>query len=349
MNAQALSIGRARPLRGAVSRTARVRVRCSANKSLLEEIEVEVRPGVMQGFWEWEGHRIRYQRSGEAGPAVLLVHGFGGNADHWRKSTPELGAAGHRAYAIDLLGYGYSDKPDPKSAPPNSIYCFETWGRQLVDFIDQEIAAETTIIANSVGGLAALQAGIYAPARVPGVQLINISLRGLHVSRQPPLQRPLVAALQRVLQETPLGRAFFGSVAKPQAVKNILRQCYARKDAVTDELVECILNPGLQPGAAEVFLDFIGYSGGPLPEDLIAQARVPVSLLWGVEDPWEDCKEGRRLFAPLPAVTEFVELPGCGHCPQDEAPELVNPRIAAFVASCVERRAAEGAPAAVAA
>jgi len=56
-----------------------------------------------------------------------------------------------------------------------------------------------------------------------------------------------------------------------QSVKNVLRQCYGDKDAVTDELVDCILKPGLQPGAVDVFLDFISYSGGPLPEELIEQ------------------------------------------------------------------------------
>lgn len=40
--------------------------------------EVEVRPGILEGYWIWQGHRIRYQRSGEAGPAVLCVHGAWG-------------------------------------------------------------------------------------------------------------------------------------------------------------------------------------------------------------------------------------------------------------------------------
>lgn len=47
-------------------------------------------------------------------------------------------------------------------------------------------------------------------------------------------------------RETPLGAAFFGSVATPRTVKNILCQAYANDAAVTDELVECILKPGLQ-------------------------------------------------------------------------------------------------------
>ena len=98
---------------------------------------------VREGFWEWEGHRIRYTRAGfgdddefnENGdgddknptsssssspsgkrPLLVCVHGFGGNADHWRKNVPELAQSGCRVAAIDLLGYGYSSKPDPKKS-----------------------------------------------------------------------------------------------------------------------------------------------------------------------------------------------------------------------------------------
>ena len=52
-------------------------------------------------------------------------------------------------------------------------------------------------------------------AAVAGVQLLNISLRMLHVRKQAPWQRPFVAALQRALRDTPLGTWFFASVAKP--------------------------------------------------------------------------------------------------------------------------------------
>ncbi len=83
---------------------------------------------------------------------MLLVHGFGGNADHWRKNTPALAARGHRAYAIDLLGYGYSDKPDPRGGPPNTIYTFDTWGAQLADFAAEVVGGPAFVSCNSVGG-----------------------------------------------------------------------------------------------------------------------------------------------------------------------------------------------------
>lgn len=73
------------------------------------------------------------------------------DSDHWRKNIPTL-AKSHRVYAIDLLGYGFSDKPDPKALPPNTLYTFETWGRQVLDFLSDVVNDRAFLICNSVGG-----------------------------------------------------------------------------------------------------------------------------------------------------------------------------------------------------
>lgn len=99
-------------------------------------------------------------------------------------------------------------------------------------------------------------------------------------------------------------------------MKNILRQAYGRKEAVTDELIDKILSPGLEAGAVDVFLDFISYSSGPLPEELLALTKARVSILWGEADPWESHTLGKALFSPYACVEEFITLPGIGHCPQ---------------------------------
>ena len=65
----------------------------------------------------------------------------------------------------------------------------------------------------------------------------------------------------------------------------------------------------MQPGAVEVFLDFISYSGGPLPEELLPQTACPVSILWGEADPWEPIELGRA-YADYDCVEEFIPLPG---------------------------------------
>ena len=74
--------------------------------------------GTPNRVWEWRGQRIRYQALGDEAlpsnaPSVVFVHGLFVNADHWRKNLPALARAGYRAFAIDLLGYGYSSKPPP--------------------------------------------------------------------------------------------------------------------------------------------------------------------------------------------------------------------------------------------
>lgn len=55
-----------------------------------------------------------------------------------------------------------------------------------------------------------------APEKCLGVQLMNVSLRMLHTTKQAPWQRPLVASFQRLLRETQVGRWFFNAIAKPQ-------------------------------------------------------------------------------------------------------------------------------------
>ncbi|XP_013607330.1 PREDICTED: uncharacterized protein LOC106313943 [Brassica oleracea var. oleracea] len=75
----------------------------------------------------------------------------------------------------------------------------------------------------------------------------------------------------------------------------------------------------LEPGAVDVFLEFICYYGGPLPEDLLPQFKCPVLVAWGEKDPWDPIKLGK-------AYGNFDAAP------QDEKPEMVNPLIESVVA-----------------
>jgi pimeloyl-ACP methyl ester carboxylesterase len=250
--------------------------------------------------------------------------------DHFRNNLSKLGEK-HRAFAIDLLGYGYSSKPDPRKAEVNSIYNFATWSDQLLDFIDDKIGERTCLTCNSVGGIAGLEAAIKAPEKITSVQVMNISLRMLHIEKQPKLLKPFVSLLQKTLRTSALGPLFFKQIATKDGVRNVLRQCYSDPSAVTDELVDIILNPGLEHGAVDVFLDFISYSGGPLPEKQLEKCPVPVSVVWGEDDPWEKIEWGRE-FVHYPSVEEFISIPNTGHCPMDENPDAVNPIIESWAA-----------------
>lgn len=285
---------------------------------------------VVTETWQWRGFPIRYQSAGNTGTPLLLIHGFGASSDHWRKNLPEL-AQTNRVFALDLLGFGFSAKPEPGNP---LHYCFETWGQQILDFCHDVIGEPAFLIGNSIGCIVALQAASMAPDRVRGIAMLDCSLRLLHERKQAEISwyRSASARLvQKILANRAIGHFFFSQIATPKTVRKVLLQAYGQKAAVTDELVDLLLKPAAEPGAADVFLAFIRYSQGPLAEDLLPQVQCPVLILWGDRDPWEPIDLGRSL-AHYPAVEAFIPLEGVGHCPQDEVPERVNPLLRDWVA-----------------
>lgn len=199
------------------------------------------------------------------------------------------------------------------------------------EFCADVVKGEAFFICNSIGGLVGLQAAVMAPHICKGIVLLNISLRMLHIKKQPWYGRPFIKAFQSLLRNTAVGQLFYKAVATPKSVRNILCQCYYDTSKVTDELVEKILLPGLEPGAVDVFLDFLCYSDGPLPEELLPKVKCPVLVVWGDKDPWEPVELGKG-YGDFDVVEDFVVLPNVGHCPQDETPDLVNPLVESFVA-----------------
>jgi pimeloyl-ACP methyl ester carboxylesterase len=279
--------------------------------------------------WIWQGFPICYQMQGNSGPAVVLVHGFGASWWHWRKNIPVL-AASCRVYALDLIGFGASAKPLPGE---KITYTLETWGQQVADFCREVVGEAAFLVGNSIGCIAILQAATTNPDVVLGTALLNCSLRLLHDRKRPTLpwtKRFGAPLMQRLLSIQAVGQFFFSQLAKPQTVRKILLQAYANPQTVTDELVDILMAPTSDPGAVEVFLAFTSYSSGPLPEDLLPVLPCPAIILWGTADPWEPVELGREL-ANFPSVQKFIPLEGVGHCPQDEAPELVNPILQDWV------------------
>ncbi len=270
--------------------------------------------------WQWEGWELPYLVAGSGSP-VVLVHGFGGCIGHWRHTVADL-ASLHQVFVIDLLGFGAAPKP-------SMAYTFELWGEQLAAFCREVVQAPALLVGNSVGAIVVLQAAVAAPDIVKRLVLINCSLRQLHERYRDAIpwhQRLSTPIIQKVLQYKPLGHWFFRQIAQSRSLRNILKQAYVRPEAITDELVEILLAPARTPGAADVFIAFISYAQGPVAEDLLPLVTCPVHILWGEADPWEPIAKARA-WTRFDSVKDFVALANAGHCPMDEAPELVNPYL----------------------
>ena len=269
--------------------------------------------------WQWQGYNTVYTVQGKGLP-LLLIHGFGASIGHWRKNIPILADAGYQVFAVDLLGFGGSDKP-------TLDYSVELWQQQLYDFCQAHINQPTVFVGNSIGGLLALMMITDYPEISAGGVLIN-SAGGLN-HRPEELQFPLnvvMGTFTKLVSTPKIGEFVFNQVRSKSRIRNTLKQVYRDRAAITDELVDLLYQPSCDPGAQKVFASVLTAPPGPKPEDLLPQRKCPLLILWGEDDPWTPIK-GAKIYQNLSenhSDVEFHPIPKAGHCPHDEKPESVN-------------------------
>src|SRR5215210_4510726 len=114
---------------------------------------------------EAAGLRLAYREQGEGSP-VLLLHGWPTSSFLWRNVMPPI-AQGNRVVAIDLPGFGASDKP------LDARYGFGFYGDMLDGFLAALEIGELGIACHDLGGPIALHWALHHPDRVRAVALLN--------------------------------------------------------------------------------------------------------------------------------------------------------------------------------
>ncbi|KAJ8599387.1 hypothetical protein CTAYLR_007030 [Chrysophaeum taylorii] len=213
-----------------------------------------------------------------------------------------------------------------------SPYNFFTWSEQLSDFTREIVkGGRVALVCNSIGCISGLQAAIDRPDLFAGACLVSPNFRELHVAESPKIAIPATTLVQAALRRW--GAGLFKRLANRDVVRAILTsQPYVDKSAVTDELVDVLLNPLLLPGADKVVFDTLSYSAGPLPEQLLQDPNLQANVFvcYGTGDPWTPGPRVEAL-ARFDPVKRVQALPEVGHCPHDEAPHLVNPFLLDFL------------------
>ncbi|MFI5271935.1 MAG: alpha/beta fold hydrolase [Ktedonobacterales bacterium] len=254
------------------------------------------------------GIRLHYLTCGE-GPPLLLLHGRGSAAARFAPVLPLL-AAERRVIALDLPGWGLSDKPPFTGHSATDALTF--WADAVRGFLDDQGLDQIDLLGHSMGGFTALGVALAAPERVGRLVLVDpgglgtrvqLDLRLFYALGPERLQRIFGARLTRYI--------FARETRQPDAADANLEFAFLRALATQAEVI---------PSGAKAFNAWVSLTGVHLTlTDRLAELPMPVLLLWGVRDqitPYADALHAARHLRDGTFVT-FVR---CGHAPFAERP-----------------------------
>ena len=135
--------------------------------------------GVRSEYVQLGPFRIHYLVGGRGQPLVL-VHGLDGNAENWVGLMPALMRHGHRVYAIDLLGFGRSDRPDVD-------YSIALQADVLNQFFDSQNLPRADLGGWSMGGWVALKFALDHPERLRRIFVADSAGMNFHLPFDPTL------------------------------------------------------------------------------------------------------------------------------------------------------------------
>ena len=251
------------------------------------------------------------------GPPILMLHGLGGNKASFLPTVAAL-APTFRTIAVDLLGFGDSDKPLGASYGPE----FQARGiEHLLDALDLD---RVHVIGHSMGGRVALELGFHRPHRTNGLVMMTPAMAWLRGRRWAPYLRfirPELGLLQ--IAPRPLVEAFMKWAVPGTGTP--------WRDTAIDEFVRVYTTArgraALYAAARHVYLD---EPHGPDGFWTKLETLAPESLfIWGRNDGLIPVAYMKHVERALPAA-RHVEL-DCGHLPQFERPRETHTAIARFL------------------
>jgi len=263
-------------------------------------------------FVEVSGVRLHVRESGpKQAPAVIMLHGFGSSLHTWEDWARGLDAD-HRVIRLDLPGAGLS------GADPEGLYTDDRTIEILAALMDQLGIARASLIGNSIGGRIAWTFAAQRPERVEKLVLVSpdgFASPGFEYGRAP--ESSFLLGLMKYVLPKPMLRAN-------------LRSSYGDPDRLTPEVVDryhdLLRAPGVRRGTIERMEQTILVP----PQPLLAQITAPVLLVWGERDALIPVSNTDDYTAALADSRQAI-LPGLGHVPQEEAPEISLAPVRAFL------------------
>jgi len=269
-------------------------------------------------FFEWRHGQIFYKAAGahNTGAPVLLVHGVGAGASSfmWRRNFDAL-SQDFRVYALDLLGFGFSDKPS------NAPYSADLYVELIRDFIDEVTGSPTSIIASSLGAAYCVRVSYEQAELVSSLLLVSPTGVGGNSRSRPGMTG---AAFYGLLQSPVLGTSFYNVMASERSIRDFARrELFYDPRRATDRLVAQYYATSHQPGAQHAIAAFLSGYLNTDTREAFSELTQPVTLLWGKQDKTNPIENAAALLRLNPrARLEIFDR--CRMMPQEEQPEKFN-------------------------
>lgn len=250
------------------------------------------------------GDQLVHTEQAGAGEPILLIHGFGGSTYTWRKVMPAL-AESHRVVAIDLSGFGYTQRPKSPAS-----YTREGQEKLVLGVMDALGIDRAHVFGHSYGGGLSLFMASRHPERFRSLVLVDSSAPTYANDRR-----------NRAAAFRPLNSLFLRSFAlRPGMIRKGLERSYHDDSQVTPELVQAYLDRVRIEGVGDAFYGLTAPVRGPEERVDLTKIDVPALVLWGAHDELISPAAGRRSAQLLPQG-EFVLFAKSGHLPMEEEPE----------------------------
>jgi pimeloyl-ACP methyl ester carboxylesterase len=271
------------------------------------------------------------QGTSESQPPIVFVHGLGGSHLNWCLLGPRL-AAGRRAVALDLHGFGLTPGLRANSTVQANARLLDRWIRTV-------IGEPVILVGNSMGGLISILETSSNPDLIKGVVLLDPALP------LPPQKPDWQVSGQFVLYALPgLGEfavaKMMASVSPEQSVQQVLQLCFADPSRADPEMIRAEValstkrhpaTPAQAKARARIFLAAARSLLRVLSRrqhfaKMMAGIDVPVLLIGGEDDRLVPVAAMRQAATRNPRW-ESVILPGVGHTPMLEVPDDTSAAI----------------------
>jgi pimeloyl-ACP methyl ester carboxylesterase len=270
-------------------------------------------------FTTVDGVLARYWAAGDKGPEVVLIHGLGGFIENWSKNILAL-ASHHRVYALDLPGFGQTDKTP-------LIKDLTMLTRFIHDFMAEQNIPKASLVGHSLGGGLALQFTLDYPEKVEKLVLADNAGMG----------REVLADFR--LCSLPVLPGLFVRQSRKD-ITALWQKIVYDKVNITPELVDLSYRYAHLPGAQKALLsalcagiDLRGQKSG-LTGRLLSRLnalKAPALVVWGRNDRIIPVSHAQIAVKKIPGARLEI-FDNCGHMPMFEHPEKFNRLVLDFLA-----------------